>query len=181
MKSKGADALSLEARLRAAKGKVQIDEIVAWVGGERERFGELMGFLASEEFVLAVKSAWAGGWVIEQHPELMAKHLTEVLDVLERPGLSSSVARGIFRMLQFAPISGESEGRVMAVATAALGGPMPVAVKVYAMTTLKRLVADYPELMEEVGLLVEEQLHDASPGFRVRARREFGLGRKGRD
>ncbi len=179
MKSKNEGELSLESRLRAARGKKQIEEIVAWVGGRRGRFGELMGFVASEEFDLAVRSAWAGGWVVEAHPGLLAEHLTAVLDVLERPGLCSSVARGIFRMLQFGQLSGECEGRVLAAAMAALGGPMPVAVKVYAMTVLKRLIGDYPELMAEVRLLVEEQLHDASPGFRVRARRDFGIGRGG--
>jgi hypothetical protein len=166
----------LESLLRAARGKAQIAEIVAWVGGERGRFAELMRLLAGGDSVLAVKSAWVGGWVVEEHPELLAEHLPAVLGVLERPGLSSSVARGIFRMLQFAPISGECEGRVMSAAMAALGGPMPVAVKVYAMTVLKRLIAGYPELLEEVKLLVAEQLHDASPGFRARARRDFGLG-----
>jgi hypothetical protein len=178
MKFKGGE-LTLEARLRAARGKRAIAEVVAWVGGDRGRFAELMGFLASDDFELAVRSAWVGGWVVEEHPEHLAEHLTAVLDVLERPGLSSSVARGIFRMLEFGPVSGECEGRVMEVAMAALGGPMPVAVKVYAMTVLKRLVGDYPELMGEVRLLIEEQLRDAGPGFRSRARREFGLGRDG--
>lgn len=166
----------LESLLRAARGKAQIAEIVAWVGGGRERFGELAGFVASEDFTLSVRSAWAGGWVVEEHPELLADQLPAVLDVLERPGLCSSVARGIFRMLQFGSIPGECEGRVMAVAMSALGGPMPVAVKVYAMSVLKRLTSDYPDLLAEVRLLVEEQLHDASAGFRVRARRDFGLG-----
>ena len=69
----------------------------------------------------------------------------------------------------------------MAVAMSALGGPMPAAVKVYAMSVLKRLTSDYPDLLAEVRLLVEEQLHDASAGFRVRARRDFGLGRGGLD
>ena len=165
--------MNLEAALLAEHSRRQRDLIVAWVGGEPRRFAKVVGVMLGDAPVLAQRAAWVVSVVAEAHPAWSRPHLGRLLDHLARPKLHPAVSRAIFRLLQFAPIPGVLEGRVLAVALAGLGGPTAIAVKVCAMTVLKRLAADSPALLTEIRQLIDEQLPTASPAFRARARREF--------
>jgi hypothetical protein len=173
-------SFSLRTKLESGHHKELTLEIAAWVGRNRRRFAEVVAFMMGTDAKLAARAAWVMSVCVEAHPELLEPHLKDLLDHLERHGLHPAIPRNTFRVLQFAPISGELEARVLSMALAALGGPVAVAVKAYAMTVLKRLAGDVPEIMAEVKLLIDEQMHDASPAFRARARMEFGNGRSRR-
>lgn len=149
-----------------------------WTGDSRKRFQELVGFMVSEDAVLSARAAWVFGICVEARPAWLAPVLPVLLDRIERR-VHPAVTRNLFRCLQTAPIPGELEGRILSAAMAALGGPGPVAEKAFGMTILKRLAGGNAELLEEIRLLVREQFHEASPAFRARAKREFGIG-KGR-
>lgn len=164
-----------EQALREEHSKRRTRELTDWVGGNRGRFRRMVGLMTAGDPLLEQRSAWVVGDSVERWPRLAGPHLCGLLDNLERSGLHPAVVRATFRILQFADIPPLLEGRVCGMAMAALGGATPVAVKVYAMTVLKRLVARYPEIEEEVRLMVAEQLPEASPAFRARARMNFGL------
>ena len=149
---------------------------VEWIGAKRNRFQELVGFMVSEDAVLSARAAWVFGICVETHPRWLAPVLPVLLDRIERR-VHPAVTRNLFRCLQTAPIPGELEGRILSAAMAALGGPGPVAEKAFGMTILKRLAGGNAELLEEIRLLVREQFHEASPAFRARAKREFGIGK----
>jgi len=161
--------------LRQEHSRAQTDRVAAWVGRDRRRFGVLVELLTGNDRLLAQRAAWVVSVVAEARPELLTGHVARLLDHLRTPGLHPAVVRAVFRSLQTVPVPGELEGRVLAAAMAALGGSVPVAVKVFAMTVLKRLAGGQPALLAEVRALVEEQLAGARPAFLARARREFGL------
>ena len=165
---------SLELALREGKGKAESLEIAGWVGQNARRFVELLGYLSADDSVLATRASWAAGACVERSAELLAPHYKTLLGFLEGGRIPHGVMRNTFRIFQGAPIPVDCEGRVMAVAMAALGGAVPVAVKAYAMTVLRRLAENYPEILLEVRELIREQWHDASPALRARARMEFG-------
>jgi hypothetical protein len=165
---------SLRDMLESGHNKALALEITAWVGGDRRRFSELVGFMTGADSKLAARAAWVVSHCVEAHPGWLAPHLPRLLDCIENAGTHAAVLRHTFRILQTAPISGEQEGRVLSLALAALGGAVPVAVKAYAMTVIKRLANGYPEILSEVELLIAEQSPGASPAFHARARREFG-------
>lgn len=147
-----------------------------WIGCGGKRFSELVGFMVSDDPVLSARAAWVFGICVEAHPRWLAPVLPALLDRIERR-VHPAVTRNLFRCLQTAPIPGELEGRVLSAAMAALGGPGPVAEKAFGMTVLKRLAGGNAEMLEEIRLLVREQFHEASPAFRARAKREFGIGK----
>jgi len=165
-----------ELALREEHSKQRTRELVEWVGNDARRFGKMVGFMTGGDPLLEQRASWVVGDCVERWPGLAGPRLLHVLDNLGRSGLHPAVVRATFRLLQFAEIPPQLEGRVCGMAMAALGGATAVAVKAYAMTVLKRLVGRYPEIGEEVRLLIEEQLPQASPGFRARARKEFGIG-----
>lgn len=160
--------------LRQEHSRKQTDRVAAWVGQDRRRFQTMVELMTGEDRLLAKRAAWVVSVVAEDRPEQLPEHLARLLDHLRTPGLHPAVMRAVFRSLQTVPVPGDLEGRVLAAAMAALGGPVPVAVKVFAMTVLKRLAREHPALLAEVRALVEEQLAGASPAFLARARREFG-------
>jgi hypothetical protein len=47
----------------------------------------------------------------------------------------------------------------------------PIAVKAFSLTVLRHLSKDYPEILPELRLIVEEQGDQAPPAFRSRAKR----------
>ena len=165
-----------EQALREEHSKRRTRELVEWVGRDGGRFAEMVGLMTGGDPLLEQRAAWVVGDCVEGCPELAGPHLRDLMDNLERSGLHPAAVRGTFRVLQFAVIPAPLEGQLCGLAMAALGGATPVAVKVYAMSVLRRLVGRYPEIGDEVRELIVEQLPDASPGFRARARREFGLG-----
>lgn len=164
-----------EQALREEHSKQRTLELVEWIGNDAGRFGEMVGLMTGGDPLLEQRASWVISHCGERWPELAKLQLSRLLSNLDRPGLHPAVVRATFRILQSVEIPPELEGRVCGVAMAALGGATPVAVKAYAMTVLRRLVDRYPEIEEEVKLLIEEQMSEASPGFRSRARREFGV------
>lgn len=165
--------MDVEAALLEEHSRRQTDRIAAWVGGEPRRFAAVVRVVLANAPVMAQRAAWVMSVVAEAHPAWARSHLGALLDHLARPNLHPAVTRAIFRMLQFAPIPGALEGRLLTVALTAMGSAAPVAIKVCAMTVVKRLAADSPELLGEIRQLVADQLPHASPAFRARARREF--------
>jgi hypothetical protein len=166
--------MCLEEALRTEHNKARIREITDWVGADPQRFAELYTLFLGDDRLLSQRAAWAVGDCVEAHPELIRPHMGTLLRNLERPHPHPAIARNTFRLLQFAPVSGEWEGRVLSAAMAALGGTAPIAVKVYAMTILRKLADLYPDILGEARLLIDEQWAEAGPAFRSRARKEFG-------
>lgn len=167
--------MNLQEELARENSRAQADRITAWVGADRQRFGEVFARMLGNDRKSAQRAAWVVSLAGEAHPELLRGRVGVMLNHLRRPDLHPAVARAVFRLLQTVPIPGPHHNRAAQESLTALGGSAPVAVKVFAMTVLKRLAAPYPEWLAEIRALVSEQLADASPGFRSRARREFGL------
>lgn len=165
---------TLREMLESGHNKELTLEIAAWAGRDRRRFSQVVDFMTGGDAKLAARAAWVASYCVDEHPAWLAPHLVRLLDRAEMAGTHPAVLRNTFRMLQTAPISGELEGRVLSMALAALGGAVPVAVKAFSMTVIKRLAAGYPEILSEVELLIAEQAPGASPAFHARARREFG-------
>ncbi|MBN8456481.1 MAG: hypothetical protein J0M04_01355 [Verrucomicrobia bacterium] len=165
--------------LRREHSRAQTDKVAAWVGDDPAKFAEIVALMTGSDRLLAQRSAWVVAVVGEAHPEWVGSHLAAMLDHLSKPGLHPAVVRAVFRLMQTAPIPGNLEGRVMAVAFAALGGVAAAAVKAYSLTVLRRLAEAHPGILGEVRALLAEQLPTACPAVRSRARREFGVGRQG--
>ena len=63
-------------------------------------------------------------------------------------------------------------GRVMSTCFNFVQAPeTPIAVKAFSLSILSNLSVDYPEIRNELKLIIESQWDDASPAFRSRARK----------
>jgi hypothetical protein len=82
------------------------------------------------------------------------------------------VKRNTVRLLQYIEIPKKFHGRVADVCFQYLASnEEPIAVRVFSMTVLERIVKENPELKRELQIIIEDHLPFASAGYLSRARK----------
>lgn len=152
--------------------KANADKIADYVGSNRARFKQLVMVYLEGPYKITQRAAWPLSICVERYPHLVSPHLSPLLSFLAIPGVHDAVKRNTLRLLQFVEIPVRYHGKVIDICFKYLqANKEPVAVKVFAMTVLGRLVKNLPELKRELRLIIEDQLPYASAGFLSRARR----------
>lgn len=115
-------------------------------------------------------SSWIISYIGEENPELLKKHLPLIIRKLESKENSQAMLRNIFRTLQFVEIPEKQEGFVVTKGFEFLNNNnSSIAVKVFSMTVIFNLSKKYTEIQNELKLSLENQLGNASAGFKSRA------------
>jgi hypothetical protein len=152
--------------------KAQCDRIVAYVGDDAARFAELMRLFLSGEYRITQRAAWPLSYCVRQYPALINPYFKSILDHLGKKGLHGAVVRNTVRLLQDVEIPKRYQGRVMSICFDFIQAPeTAIAVKAFSLTVLHRLSRDYPEILPELKLIIEEQWDQAPPAFRSRAKK----------
>lgn len=158
--------------LRAEHSKKQTDRIVAYIGDDKERFGELIQLFFNGEYRITQRAAWPLSYCVRRHPELISPYYRQLLDQLDRKDIPIAVIRNTVRLLQDVNIPKRWHGRVMSVCFDFVADPeTPIAVRAFSLTILSNLSHDYPEIRGELKLIIEEQWEQATPAFRSRAKK----------
>jgi hypothetical protein len=152
--------------------KANADKIADYVGSNRPRFKQLVMVYLAGPYKITQRAAWPLSICVERYPHLVVPHLRTLLSHLATSGIHDAVKRNTLRLLQFVEIPVRFHGKVIDICFHYLqANQEPVAVKVFAMTVLSRLVKNLPELKKELRLIIEDQLPYASAGFISRARK----------
>lgn len=164
--------MNLKESLDAAHSKASTEAIVAWVGKDPKRFAQLTEHFLHSEPRLQIRAAWPLSYCVENHPDLVAPHLTLLVRHLQKSGTEEPVRRSILRLLQFVAIPVRLQGAVANACFAFVADPTQApAIRAFAMTVAENLAAHSPELQRELVLILEDQLPYASPAFVSRARK----------
>jgi len=152
--------------------KAQAHKLVDYVGNNASRFKRLVEIYLAGPYRVTQRAAWPLSIIAEQHPKLVTPHLKKLLDFLSRPGIHDSVKRNTMRLLQFIEIPKRNYGQVAELGFEYLQSKKePIAVKVFAMTVLSKIVKDEPDLRIELKMIIEDQLPYSSAAFVSRARK----------
>lgn len=152
--------------------RAQCDRIVAYVGDDAARFADLMRLFLSGEYRTTQRAAWPLSYCVRQYPALIDPHFKPLLDNLARKDLHGAVIRNTVRLLQDVEIPKKYQGRVMSICFDFIQSPeTAIAVKAFSLTVLQHLSKDYPDILPELKLLIEEQWDQAPPAFRSRAKK----------
>lgn len=120
---------------------------------------------------MSQRAAWALGHAGEIDKSLLLPHLDVLVSLLEKPK-HDSVSRNIYRILQYMHIPEDFEGPVYDLCIRDLINPkQPVAVKCFGMTTAFNICKKYEDLQPELKMVIEENLENASAGYKSRARK----------
>jgi hypothetical protein len=158
--------------LREEHSKKQTDRIVSYIGADKNRFAELMKLFLKGEYRITQRAAWPLSYCVRYHPELIGPYFARLLDNLGRKDIHIAVIRNTVRLLQDVTIPKRYHGRVMTVCFDFVqAAETPIAVKAFSLSILSNLSADYPEILPELKLIIDEQWEHATPAFRSRARK----------
>lgn len=151
--------------------KAQCDKIVKWVGDNRLRFDELFNLFLNDEYRVVQRSAWPVSYCVEKHPHLIHKHFRKLIRNLKKPGLHDAVKRNSIRLLQRIEIPERFHGEIMNICFNYISSPdEAVAIKAFSLTVLQNLSKIYPEIKNEIKLVIEERWDYETAAFRSKGK-----------
>jgi len=110
--------------------------------------------------------------VARQKPALIKPYIKDLVAQLSRTDVHNAVIRNSVRILEAIEIPEKLHGDVM---NACFGfiekASTPAAIKAFSLTTLSNLSNYYPEIKQELKLIIEERWNIETPAFKARAKK----------
>jgi hypothetical protein len=164
--------MDLRQTILAEHSKANCNKITKWVGNSQQRFTELFNLFLNSEYRVNQRAAWPLSYCVIDHPELISPHLVKLVKNLHKPGIHDSIKRNTVRILQHIDIPKKFHGEIIDICFRYISSAHePVAVKAFSLTILQNLSQQYPEIKNEVKLIIEERWPHESAAFRNRARK----------
>lgn len=161
--------------LEAEHSKVQTVRIVDYIGSDSERFEALMQLFFAEDWCLNQRASWPIPIIVERYPELIYPYLEQLLKNLENPS-HNAVVRNTIKFFQDIDIPEKLQGQVVNICTSLLTNPKePVANRVFSITVIYNISKKWPDLQNELRILIESQMECESAGFKSRGRKILAL------
>jgi hypothetical protein len=164
--------MDLQQTILAEHSKANCNKIVKWVGNSQKRFAELFTLFLNSEYWVNQRAAWPLSNCVIDHPALISPHLSKLVRNLHKPGLHDSIKRNTVRLLQYIDIPKRFQGEIMDICLRYISSPdEPVAVKAFSLSILQNLSQQYPEIKNEVKLIIEERWPYETAAFHSRAKK----------
>lgn len=166
------EIFNLRAAILKEHSKAQCNKIMEWVSADQKRFDELFNLFLHDEPRVTQRAAWPLSYCVSAHPGLIKKRFGELIQNLHKPGIHDAVKRNTLRILQEMNIPKKYQGEVMNTCFQYVESPTEaVAIKAFSITILGNLAKLYPDILPEIKLLIEEQMHSQTAAFKSRAKR----------
>lgn len=161
-------------RLESGNSKEIWGSIVKDIGSNQKKFTEIIDIFFSEDYRLVQRVSQAIGVIGEKQPKLIAPHLSKMVDVLHTNPIDA-VKRNILRIFQFVDIPNDLEGKLFDIALTFLkSNEEAIAIRVFSMTTLRKICENHPELSQEIIPTIEIILSEnKSGGIQSRGKKEL--------
>lgn len=164
--------MNIRAALLKEHSKNQCNLIVKWVGNDQDKFDELFGLFLKDEYRVIQRAGWPVSYCVEKHPNLIQKHFSKLLKNLNKKGNHDAVKRNTIRLLQYVTIPEKFHGQVMDICFKYISSPTEaVAIKAFSITVLQNLARQYPEILNEIKLVIEERWDYETVAFKTRAKK----------
>jgi hypothetical protein len=161
--------MNLEEELLKEHSKHQTLKIANYIGNDSSKFAALMKLVLGNNELLCQRSAWVMSSSFDKHPQLIAPYLRQLIDNLSN-NVHDAVKRNSLRILQHIDIPEELQGTACNICFNLLqSNDTAIAIKVFAMTVIKNICKQEPELTNELISVLQLQMPTASSGFISRA------------
>ena len=164
--------MNLKQTLLEEHSKKQCDKIVSYIGSDKKLFAELMKLFFEGQYRVTQRAAWPVSYCVKNHPQLIDPFFKPLLDNLEKKGLHDAVKRNTVRLLQSVIVPKKFHGQLMNICFDFLqSNETAVAIKAFSLTILKNLSKQYPEIIPELKLIIQERWEHETQAFKTRARK----------
>lgn len=162
--------MDLKREILKEHGRKQAHKIADYCAASPSRFKSLIDTYLAGPYRITQRASWPLSICAEKHPALIKPHLKKLLDFMTKPGVHDAVKRNTMRLLQFVDVPKRNQAQVIYLCFDFLQQPKEaIAVRVFAMTSLSRVIADKPELQKELRIILEDYLPYGTAAFRSRA------------
>ena len=152
--------------------KAAKDRMVSYIKDDPGKFAELFDLFRNGKGLVAQRASWAVSYCAEQYPELIYPYCQEMVDYLQVPGIHDSIKRNILRTFQDINIPVTLEESLLELCfDYVINRREAVAIRVFAMQVLANLSERYPEIRNELKVIIEDELPYAKPAFVSRGRK----------
>jgi len=164
--------MDIQRELLKGHSKLLANKVADYVGDNPVRFKQLIEVFLAGPYRTTQRAAWPISFCVDRNPDLILPHLNRVLNFLQEPGIHDAVKRNVVRLLQVAPIPKRLHGKVTEICFGYLTNKKEaIAIRVFSMTVLSRIVREHEDLKQELLMTIEDQLPYSSAAFRSRARK----------
>lgn len=165
--------MNLREAILAEHSKTNTQKIVQWIGNDPEKVRKLIDILLNDEYRVVQRAAWIMSDIAKIHPDLVREYIPILVEKLKDTNAHIAVKRNIYRLLQFVELPETIHGDLMNDCFDSLMNPREaLAVRAFAMSILARLAVTYPEISNELRLIIEDALqHEAAASFKSRAKK----------
>lgn len=152
--------------------KKQALKIAAYACTSKKNFKELMKCFMSDEYRLAQRAAYSVSWATIQKPEMIEPYIKDLVSQMQRTDIHEAIPRNSLRILEQIHIPEKYHGEVMNACFGFVEDPStPIAIKASSLTTLFNLSHQYPEIRQELKLIIEENWDHETAAFRARGKK----------
>jgi len=164
--------MNLKNALLEEHSRAQCDRIVKYIGDDPAKFASLMCLFFEGEYRVTQRAAWPMSYCVRRHPELVVPYFKPLIDNLYRKNLHDAVIRNTLRLLQNVEIPKKFHGKLMSRCFEYLqSNEDPVAFKAFSISILDNLSHQYPEILAELKLIIEERWPHESAAFKSRGKK----------
>lgn len=161
--------MNLREQLLKEHSKLNTEKIASFINGDSKLFANLIDLLLNDEWLITQRVSWIVSKCIDKNSNLITPHLERLILNLENDTVHVAVKRNSLRVLTNVNIPENSCGSLINTCFKFLEGDEPIAVKSFSISVLSNLLPTYPDLANEMRVILENQLPYASPGFKSRA------------
>lgn len=163
--------MNLREEILREHSKEQTNRIVNYIGDNPQHVAEMMHIFFHGGFQESQRMAWVVSMVGEKYPQQIIPYLSEMLKNLDN-SVHDAVIRCTIRFMEDIdipePLMGEAADRCYAY----LQSPqVPVAIRVFSMTVLYNISNTWPELKQELMLIIETHMPYGTAGFVSRGKK----------
>ncbi len=130
--------------------------IIDYIGDDPIKLKELIAIFKTSDLRMIQRAAWPLSYIAEKYPKLITPHLGELLKLLKQP-LHVAYRRNVFRFLRLMPeIPKKHHATIIEACLQVIpNNQEPGAVRAFAMYTIAQLALIYPELNNELRLVLQ--------------------------
>lgn len=163
--------MDLRKAILDSEGKDDVKAIADYIGTDTDRFHELMQLFLYDEWRVCQLSGWVLSKCTDMHIRMILPYIGEMVKNLRKPS-HDAVKRNTLRIFQNIEIPEAQFGEVIDLCFGFLANPQePIAMRVFSMTVLHNACKREPDLSNELRLLIDAHMEDASAGFKSRGRK----------
>lgn len=146
--------------------------IVKHINGDQARFDEFMHCFFTDEYRVNQRAAMVLSACFDLHPNLVEKHVDQLVKNLNKTDLHVALKRNTIRILQEIKVPDHLESGLFDNCLKFIQDPKEaIAVKAFSMKVCLNICQNYPELKHEVVPAIEDAMsYSESKGIHARGR-----------